>query len=98
MTNENDDDLDRLLNSYRVAPSSFKLKQSILASVDRGDPWRDLLALFGGWRFAGPVLAFSLICGVCAPLLLLQPLTASPTQDTLWAMAGLDSSEDWSYE
>lgn len=95
-----DPDLARQLDAYQVPAASLSLQQRILAqAVPRPQPWRELLDTLGGWRVAGPAFAFSVCLGV-ATALWLSPASNDPmlTQESVWTMAGLDSSLDWTHE
>ncbi len=94
-----DKELDDLLNSYSVAPASLGLQQNILQATRPSSPWAELLGLFGGWKIAGPALAASVLCGVITQLWWSQQVTAtSATDESVWTLAMLDSSEVWTYE
>ncbi len=99
-TDTDNQDLNQWLDSYQVAPADMAVQQRIITSiVSRPQPWRELLQVLGGWRIAGPAFALSVSLGIGTPLWLGQNgNTTSIAQDSVWTVAGLDSSQDWTYE
>ncbi|MGJ8669021.1 MAG: hypothetical protein ACSHXK_05990 [Oceanococcus sp.] len=97
---DNEKDLGNVLNAYQVKPADMAMQQRILAVPVRNPRvWRELLDVLGGWRIAGPAFALSVSLGICTPLILgQQSSTISSSQDSVWTVAGLDTSQDWTYE
>lgn len=95
-----DKELDDLLDSYSVSSAGPGLKYRIAQQARKNSPWAELLAVLGGWRFAGPALAFSMMCGIGAQLWLEQDSVYSNTgaDETVWSLAMLDTTQDWNYE
>ncbi|MGJ8687217.1 MAG: hypothetical protein ACSHWQ_07040 [Spongiibacteraceae bacterium] len=93
-----DKELDDLLNTYSVSPASLGLQQRILQVSRKPSPWAELLAVLGGWQIAGPALAASILCGVATQLWWDQAATDVMTGDSVWALAMLDETQEWTYE
>ena len=93
-----DKELDELLNSYRVDSASTALQQRIKKRVRKPSPWSELLELLGGWKIAAPALAFSVLCGVSSQLWWMQNTPNNEQNDSVWTLALLDSTQDWSDE
>ena len=91
-----DKELDNLLDAYQVAPTSSHLKRRILDRATRPSPWAEFLIAMGGWRIAGPALAASLMCGVVSQLWWNQSVSYSVAEDSVWTLAMLNTTQEWS--
>ncbi len=93
--NSDEERLDRLLQSYAVARADAALRQRVLDAVPRTAPWREWWRLIGGWRIAGPAFALSAALGVAGALWLGQLADPPATDETVWQMAGLGTTQEW---
>jgi hypothetical protein len=91
-------EIDDLLDTYTVTPASPELRQRIFQLSRQPSAWGELLAVIGGWQVAAPALAASLVLGVAVQLWFGQTATDIAANDSVWAMAMLEGTQEWDNE